>query len=330
MSNAPGGHVRPVPFGGGGAGDLKTARPDKGAENARNEGVVILKSLRLVQRVLLAGAAALPALVLGDGAALAQGTLDARYEVTLGGVAFGTGVWRIDVRDDQFTAAVSGTTTGLMRMLSTGRGASASRGSVAASGVLHASSYSSSIATTQKYDEVRMQLASGIVKDYVAEPPSSPDPERVPVQDAHRRNVLDPMTAAILRVPGNGDTFVPQACNRKLAIFDGRMRYDLQVSFKRLDRVRSEKGYQGTVVVCAVTFAPVAGHIPSRPVIRYLAQLRDTEAWFAPIAGTRLMVPYRVTLATPLGQGVLQATQFITVPRQAARPTPTSARPQSQ
>ena len=64
-------------------------------------------------------------------------------------------------------------------MLSTGRGTSASRGSVASGGALNASSYSSSIATTQKYDEVRMQLSSGTVKDYMAEPPSSPDPERV-------------------------------------------------------------------------------------------------------------------------------------------------------
>ena len=37
--------------------------------------------------------------------------------------------------------------------------------------------------------------------------------------------------------------------------------------------------------------------------------------WLAPIAGTRLMVPYRISLPTPLGQGVLQATQFVTVPQ---------------
>jgi len=286
-----------------------------------------LKAQQPVQHAVLASAALVATLLAGAGAALAQGSLDARYEVTLGGVSFGKGAWRIDVRDDQFTSAVSGTTTGVMRMFSTGRGASASRGTVASGGALNASSYSSSIATTQKYDEVRMQLSSGTVKDYIAEPPTSPDPERVPLQDAHRRGVLDPLTAAILRVPGNGDTFVPQACNRRLAIFDGRMRYDLQLAFKRLDRVRSAKGYQGTVVVCSVTFAPVAGHVPSRPVIKYLAQLRETEAWLAPIAGTRLMVPYRVTLPTPLGQGVLQATEFVTVP-QAPRATPTSARAQ--
>ena len=275
---------------------------------------------------MLAGAVlatALPAC----GDARAQGALDARYQVLLGGVSFGRGSWHINVSDDQFTATVNGTTTGVLRLFSTGRGASASRGTVAAGGALNASSYSSSIATDQKYDEVRMLLNSGTVKEYMAEPPNNPDPQRVPIEAAHRRGVLDPMTAAIIRVPGNGDTFVPQACNRKLAIFDGRMRYDLQLAYKRLDRVKSEKGYQGTVVVCAVRFAPIAGHVPTRSVIKYLVELRETEMWLAPIAGTRLMVPYRVTLPTPLGMGVLEATQFVTIP-QTPRLTPTSARQQ--
>jgi hypothetical protein len=283
-------------------------------------------SLHLLRRTVFAGAAFGAALACGGSGAVAQGNLDARYQVTLGGVPFGTGAWQIQVSNDQFTSAVSGTTSGVMRLFTTGRGASASRGSVAG-GALQASSYSSSIATDKKYDEVRMQISSGSVKDYMAEPPTPPDPQRVPIQDAHRRNVLDPMTAAIIRVPGNGDTFVPQACNRKLAVFDGRMRYDLQLAYKRLDKVKSAKGYQGTVVVCSVMFAPIAGHVPSRPAIKYLAQVRETEMWLAPIAGTRLMVPYRVSLPTPLGQGVLEATQFLTVP-QSPRLTPTSARQQ--
>ena len=219
---------------------------------ARKNGVAVLKSLRPARRAILASALLVTALGSGTSA-FAQGTLDARYEVTLGGVLVRPR--RLAHRRRATTSSPrrsAGTTTGIMRMFSTGRGTSASRGAVVTGGALNASSYSSSIATTQKYDEVRMQLASGTVKEYMAEPPNSPDPERVPVQEAHRRGVLDPMTAAILRVPGNGDTFVPQACNRKLAIFDGRMRYDLQLAFKRLDRVKSDKGYQGTVVVCAV------------------------------------------------------------------------------
>ena len=186
--------------------------------------------------------------------AMAQGKLDARYNVTLGGVPFGRGAWVIDVKEDHFTSAVSGATSGLLQLFSKGRGTSAARGNVAAGGQLTATSYSSSIETEKKYDEVRMVMNAGTVKEFIAEPPNTPDPRRVPVKEQHRRGVLDPMTASIVRVPGNGNTFVPQACDRKLAVFDGRMRYDLQLVYKRLDRVKSEKGYQGNVVVCTVLF----------------------------------------------------------------------------
>jgi hypothetical protein len=246
------------------------------------------------------------------GPARAQGTLDAQYSVSLGGIPFGKGVWRIDVRDDQFTATLSGMTTGLLQLFARGKGTSAVHGSVS-QGQLRPATYVSSIETDKKYDEVRMVMSGTTVKDIQADPPTTPNPTRIALTDAHRRGVSDPMTAAMIRVPGNGDVFSPEVCQRKLAIFDGRMRYDLRFAFKRQEKVRSEKGYQGTVVVCAVYFAPLAGHVPERAAIKYLADLRDTEVALAPVAGTRLMVPYRVSLPTPFGQGVLQATQFTSV-----------------
>jgi hypothetical protein len=91
--------------------------------------------------------------------------------------------------------------------------------------------------------------------------------------------------------------------------------------FKRMEAVKAEKGYQGPVVVCAVYFIPISGYIPERYAIKYLAAMRDAEVWLAPIAGTRVVVPYRFSLPTPVGTGVLQATQFISVakpPRAAA------------
>ena len=115
-----------------------------------------------------------------------------------------------------------------------------------------------------------MVISSGSVKEFVADPPTAQSPDRVPLTEAHRRGVSDPMTAALMRVPGNGDIFVPQACQRTLSIFDGRMRYDLRLAFKRLEQVKSDKGYQGNVVVCAVLFSPIAGHIPDRAAIKYL------------------------------------------------------------
>jgi hypothetical protein len=247
----------------------------------------------------------------------AQGRLDAHYSLSLGGVPFGKGEWLIDVREDQFSAAAKGGTTGLLRLFAKGQGVTNVYG-IMSQGQPSATLYASNIQTDKKYDEVRMTMSNGNVREYVADPPTSQTPDRIPVTDAHRRGVTDPMTASLIHVPGNGDTFSPETCQRKMAIFDGRMRYDLRLAFKRLERVRSAKGYQGTVVACAVYFSPVAGYIPERPVIRYLVDLRDAEVWLAPVAGTRLMVPYRVSIPTPLGTGVLEASEFVSMPYPSA------------
>jgi len=45
-------------------------------------------------------------------------------------------------------------------------------------------------------------------------------------------------------VAGSGDPVSPEACNRKIAVFDGRLRYDLRSEFKRIESVRAERGYQ--------------------------------------------------------------------------------------
>ncbi len=273
-----------------------------------------MSSYRLTRHAILLGAIALTIADAQLGAGFAQGKLDARYTVTLGGLPVGRGAWVIDITDDQFSAAASGTTAGLMRVFASGQGQSAVRGGVA-SGQLVPSTYTSSIVTDQKHDEVRMVITSGTIKEFVADPPTVPSPDRVPLTEAHRRGVSDPMTASLMRVPGNGDTVVPQACQRTLPIFDGRMRYDLKLAFKRLDQVKSEKGYQGPTVVCSVYFSPVAGHIPDRAALKYLMELRDIELWLAPIAGTRVIAPYRVSLPTPIGIGIMQATQFVSVPQ---------------
>jgi hypothetical protein len=162
----------------------------------------------------------------------------------------------------------------------------------------------------------------------VAEPPLIPSPDRVPVTDAHRKGIIDPMSAAIMPVAGNGEVLTPDACKRKLAIFDGRQRADIDLVYKRMDRVKADKGYQGPVVVCTVLYTPIAGHRPERPAIKYLISTREMEMWLAPIAGTRVLVPFRFSVPTPFGLGVLQATYFVAQPTIAARQMPASAKMQ--
>jgi hypothetical protein len=254
------------------------------------------------------------------GHALAQGKLDARYVVSLAGVPVGKGIWVIDISDDQYTAAASGATTGLLRVFASGQGSGAARGYVS-SGRLIPSAYASSVTADKKTEELRITLVGGNVKDYAVDPPTPPHPDRIPITEAHRRGVIDPMSGALARVAGTGNPVSPEACNRTLPVFDGRLRYDLRLAYKRMENVKADKGYEGPVVVCAMYFTPISGYIPERAAIKYLVAQRDMETWLAPIAGTRVLVPFRVSIPTPLGLGVMEATQFITT----AQPTRASA-----
>lgn len=251
------------------------------------------------------------ALIAAPHPAAAQGKLEAQYEATLAGIPVGKGGWNIDISDDQFSASAAGGTSGLLKAFSGGSGTGAAEGRIVG-GALVATSYSASTTTAKKTETIHIVLSNGNVKEYGIDPVPPVDPDRIPVTDAHRRGIYDPMTGSMLRVPGTADPLGPEACHTGAPVFDGRMRYDLTLDFKRMDTVKAEKGYRGPVVVCAVYFTPVAGYIPDRPVIKYLAAQRHIEIAFAPIAGTRILVPFWMKIPTPLGQAMLEATQFVT------------------
>ena len=252
--------------------------------------------------------------------ACAQGKLDAQYTVTLAGIPIGKGSWVIDITETQYNTTATGRTTGLLRAFTSGEGTTAAHGTLQG-GRLVSSIYSSVITSSKKTDEIRFTTSNGNVKEFKIDPPTDSDSERVPLTEAHQYGILDPMTAALLRVAGTGDPLMPEACKQTAAIFDGRMRYDLQLAYKRMDKVKADKGYAGPVLVCSVYFSPVAGYIPSRSAIKYITKLREIEVWMAPIAGTRVLVPFRIEGPTPIGRAVMEATQFVSV----ANPTRASA-----
>ena len=129
--------------------------------------------------------------------AFAQGRLDAQYEATLAGIPVGKGAWTIDIADDQFSASVSGGTAGLLKAFASGSGTGVVQGRVVG-GALVATNYAGSTTTSKKTEAIHIVLANGNVKEYGIEPEPPVDPDRIPVTDAHRRGVYDPMTGSML------------------------------------------------------------------------------------------------------------------------------------
>jgi len=251
----------------------------------------------------------------GLSLAAAQAKLDADYTATLLGLPIGHISWTVELRNNRFTTAAKGAISGLLRLFSDGHGDVSAHGRLAG-GEPVASNFALTLIAGKWSDEVRILFRGNKAQEYVTALPS-PGPSQVPISDANRTGVVDPMTALLVSVPGSGATAVPEACERTIPIFDGHTRYNLRLSFKRIDNVR-DGGYQGPVVVCSVKFFPVAGYDPKHFLITYLAAQRDIEIWLAPLAGSRLMVPYRMSLPTPMGTGVLQATKFESVPGKIA------------
>ena len=244
--------------------------------------------------------------------ASAQGRLDATYNVTLAGIPIGKGDWSIDISDTHYTATATGKTTGLMHVLTGGQGETSGTGTFA-NGQLQSATYLSNIISHKKTDSIRLVVDDGNVKEAKIDPPTDPDPERVPITEAQQHGILDPMSAVLLRSPGTGEAISAEACQRTVPIFDGRIRYDLHMAYKRMEQVKVDKGYAGPAVVCAVYFTPVGGYVPSRFAIRYITKMRDMEIWLAPIAGTRVLVPIRAQGPTPLGPVVMAAEKFVSL-----------------
>jgi hypothetical protein len=260
---------------------------------------------------LFAGGCAAALLWLAPAPAAAQGRLEAHYEASLAGIAVGKGTWGIEIGDDYYSASAQGATAGLLRAFSGGTGTGAAQGRLV-NGALVPTSYTATI-SSKKSETIKIALANGGVKEFSIDPEPPVDPDRIVVTEAHKKGVIDPMTSSLVRVPGNGELLGPEACRGGSSVFDGRLRYDLKLDFKRMETVKAEKGYHGPAVVCAIYFTPVSGYIPDRPVIKYLASERRMEIVLVPIAGTRVLVPFRLSIPTPFGPAVLEATQFNTV-----------------
>lgn len=253
--------------------------------------------------------AALGVLVV-PGYAAAQARLDARYTASLAGLPIGEGSWEIVIGETDYSATARGTTTGLMKAFTGGHGETVTKGTLN-NGKPALASYVANIQSYKKGNEISLKVDGGTVKDLKLDPPAETEAERVPVTDASKSGVLDPMTATLVRMPGSGALLSAEACQRKLPVFDGRLRYDLTLAFKRMGEVKADKGYAGPVVVCSVNFTPVAGYIPTRAAIKYLQEQRNIEIWLAPIDGTRVLVPIRIEGPTPVGRAVLEADAFV-------------------
>ncbi len=239
-------------------------------------------------------------------------SLDIAYDISLLGLTIGNATLTGDVGSERYRMEIKARLTGLAGSVTGGRGAgtvSGAMGGLPTGGLPAASSFAVTAANSSEQRTVRMNMEKSAVSGAEITPPLDEKPDRVPVLDEHRRGVMDPMSALMMPV-ANGDA--RNACNRKIPIFDGAARYDITLSYAGTKQVSGD-GYEGPVTICAVRYSPIAGHRNRKPV-RFMAENRDIAVWLAPVAGAKLMLPYRISMKTMVGTLVIEASRYATEP----------------
>lgn len=148
-----------------------------------------------------------------------------------------------------------------------------------------------------KSETLRITFKDRAVNQVTIKPAAVFPPGRVPVTPAHLNGVLDPMSALFLVARSSNGAGDPRVCNQNVPVFDGRQRFDLVLSFKRMVRVM-EPAYSGPAVVCRVKYVPVSGHIAGDKGTALLAGSSEIEAWLVPVSGSAMYVPYFIQVPT--------------------------------
>jgi hypothetical protein len=223
----------------------------------------------------------------------------ATYDVKFNGLNIGTFEFQANTEDRSYTLTGSAHLTVL---LFTWIGEIRTFGLLSANRTPRPAAFSFEFQANGKTGSTRMDFAGGSVAGVKHIPPSEPVPESVPVRQQHLKGVLDPLSA-ILVVANYAN---PDPCERRLAIFDGRERFDLVLSYKGQTKVSEQQpsGQPAIAHVCRVKYRPIAGHKPDAEN-SYLATTDGIEVSLRPVPSANILVPYQITIPTVIGYATI-------------------------
>lgn len=125
----------------------------------------------------------------------------------------------------------------------------------------------------------------------------------VPITPAQLKNVLDPLSGVMALSLGD----IKKPCDHKLPIFDGKQRFDL--IFLPTGRFSGA----GADQVCRVRLVPISGHKRGKGPDSVISG--NIEVVMRAVPKANILIPYRVTVPTIIGDAVLESEQVdITMP----------------
>lgn len=259
---------------------------------------------------VLAALAAAVGIAAAESRAVETTDFRATYAITLGGTVIGKASAASKFTGGRYEAAIKGSTSGMSRMVTDATAALSGTGQIAGKRVLP-SSFELETLENGFGTHVRMAMQSGKVTQLVAVPSLSKAPDRIPVTKIHTTDVVDPLSAFLVPTDRPGMPPGRHVCDRRIKVFDGWTRFDVELYFKGMKAVDGGADtYAGQVAVCGARFIPVAGHRLGGQSLGDFVDNDRVEIWLVPIEKTALLVPYRIVLGTRWGDLIVHATRF--------------------
>lgn len=260
-----------------------------------------------LRALALACAATLPVSMASADAGAKTARIGGLYDITVAGLVIGKGSMSIVLQGNAYSAKVGLEPAGIGSLFSTGRGGAEATGWLVGGKVVP-SKYSMASQAANRDFYVLMKQGSGNIREAEAAPPFKPVPDRIEITRKHQQNAMDPLSAAVMPVAAGKDALGPAACKRKLPVFDGWTRFDIQMEYKEIKQV-SGRGYDGPVVVCGARWKAIAGHRPGKESVKLMEEAQ-MEAWLAPMGRNDVLIPYRIVMPTASGQMIVEATKL--------------------
>jgi hypothetical protein len=235
-------------------------------------------------------------------------SLQVEYAISLAGLPLGSADLTTTLEGARYTVKVGAKLTGLAGMLTGAKGTATAVGALSRSQPLP-SSFAVTSQSSKDQRTVRMGLAGGSVAALEITPPLDPKPDRIPLNESHKRGILDPVSALLMPVASRSNVMDTRNCDRTLPIFDGAARFNVVLSYEETKQIE-KPGYSGPVLVCNARYVPIAGHRALRPSTKFMEENRDMQVWLAPVDGARLLVPLRISVQTMVGMSVVEASQW--------------------
>ncbi len=234
-------------------------------------------------------------------------TVDAVYHISWLGAYIGDFKIRSSITNRQYSLSANADISVFFGSF-TWRAATTSNGLMTANGPMPRN-WMFRYAAGSRGETVELRFQQRMVQDILINPPQHPGARRVPITAAHLQNVVDPLSAIVLLSQARlsrGD-----ACNKRLPIFDGKIRYDLVLSPKGTRSIGSSGKLRGTAYVCSVSYVPIAGHkMGKQSENDYAAGNTGIEVWLVPLPEAGLLVPYYVHVPTPAGTASMVSATF--------------------